>query len=91
MCGSATDAMEVSSTSMNVASITDKAISQGLTRGRQGSGAAATDSDVAVAALMRDHLTLTSGVTDMPGAKSSCGSKGPSNRILTGTRCTTFT
>src|SRR5579883_564752 len=34
MCGSATAAMEVSSTSMNVGSMTEMAMSQGLTEGR---------------------------------------------------------
>ena len=37
MCGSATLAMEVSSTSMNVASVTASAITHGLTAGRQAS------------------------------------------------------
>jgi hypothetical protein len=35
MCGSETLAMEVSSTSMKVASVTVRAIAQGLLRGRQ--------------------------------------------------------
>src|SRR5438552_18962970 len=43
MCGSETFATEVSSTSMNVASITEIAITQGLAAGRQAAdGAAAT-------------------------------------------------
>jgi hypothetical protein len=41
MCGSATLAMEVSSTSMNAASATVMAISQGLTRGFHGACAVA--------------------------------------------------
>src|SRR5947209_19542378 len=47
MCGRATLAMEVSSTSMNVASVTAKAITQGLTAGRQ----ASAWSNVVLAAL----------------------------------------
>src|SRR5271167_939904 len=50
MCGRATLAMEVSSTSMNVASVTVMAMIQGLIAGRQGSAL----SNVAVPALIAE-------------------------------------
>src|SRR5258708_858221 len=43
MCGSETFATEVSSTSMNVASMTEAAITHGLTVGRQGAGGGVAD------------------------------------------------
>ena len=56
MCGSATLAMEVSSTSMKVARVTVKAMSHGLWRGRQ--AATSKDWSAVTAAVATMHLGL---------------------------------
>ena len=62
MCGSATFATEVSSTSINVASITETAISHGLNVGTHCCGGVPPDSSAISA-----YLTLTVGSADIPG------------------------
>ena len=63
MCGRATLAMEVSSTSMNVASVTVIAMIQGLIAGRQTSALAFSSGGAC-----STHCRIqTLGSTDMPG------------------------
>src|SRR4051812_16158243 len=78
MCGSETLAMLVSSTSINVASVTVRPITNGENFGFQVSDMAA-------------YLTSTDGTTLIPGARRTSGSAGCSKTILTGTRWTTLT
>src|SRR6202050_2535953 len=85
MCGSATLAMLVSSTSINVASVTVRAMIHGLTAGRH---AAASFMVMAAAPI---YLIQTLGKTDIPGGNFLFFILPLSNTILTGMRCTTFT
>ena len=80
--------MLVSSTSMNVASVTAIAMIQGLIAGR---GRAAPSAVRAAELIWPSHLTQTLGSTDIPGRRI-CSLVSPgSNVIFTGMRCTTFT
>ena len=84
MCGSATFATLVSSTSMNVASVTVSAIIHGFTIGR-------CQVVSAVRAVELTYFTVTFGSTDMPSFKYWSLSSPGSKTIFTGMRCTTFT
>src|SRR5262249_34131414 len=100
MCGSATLAMEVSSTSMNVARVTVTAITQGVI---EPSGIRNFDSNLCFTARLLPseffyagraclfQFEMTVATTFMPGRRTafSCGMG--SRTIFTGTRCTTFT
>ena len=68
MCGSATLAMLVSSTSMKVASVTVMAMAHGLKRGRHSAFTAGTMESIARAHEMTQR-TRTEGTTDMPGRR----------------------
>jgi hypothetical protein len=74
ICGKATLAMEVSSTSMNAASETVTAMSQGLTAGR--SGAAALASTEMEAAVIARPLKGTQTVADKPILDPAMGEVG---------------
>src|SRR5271157_4397922 len=98
ICGSATLAMLVSSTSMNVASVTVRAMIHGLTAGRQ---AAASFMVIEAAPIRylnlgcelraRSYLIHTFGTTDIPGRSSWPLISPGSNTIFIGMRCTTLT
>src|SRR5579863_10364652 len=59
MCGSATLAMLVSSTSMNVARVTVMAMAHGLYRGRQGVGGAVVRGSAVVLILFEQRASPT--------------------------------
>ena len=98
MCGSDTLTTVVSSTSMKVANMTERAMIQGLTCGCCSSvidrgirAPSALPQCLLPSCAFCLYFVYTVGVTDMPGRSRWSGSCPCSSTIFTGTRCTTFT
>ena len=102
MCGNATLAMEVSSTSINVASVTVTAITQGLIEPSGIRNFASSLSftlrleilswSCGLTAVNRDRQFVNAvATTFIPGRKIALSGGIGSSTIFTGTRCTTFT
>src|ERR1700691_4419160 len=96
-CGRVTLAVLVSSTSMNVARVTVRAMTQGLTAGRHAAASsivieAAPIIYASIVYLRPGYLSIqTFGTTDIPGRSSCPLVSSLSNTIFTGMRCTTLT
>ena len=99
MCGNATLAMEVSSTSIKVASVTVTAITQGLI---EPSGIRSFEMSLFFTRLNLPpalkglcctsfYSVTTVASTFMPGRRMALSCGIGSSTIFTGTRCTTFT
>ena len=89
MCGSATLAMEVSNTSMKVASVTVMAITQGLIEPPGMRNLLVIFSNMAWVAANYSATTVTSAF--IPGRKIAVFGEIGSRIIFTGMRWTTFT
>ncbi len=83
ICGRATLATLVSSTSMKVASITTKAITHGLMAGFSGAATSKTCGCI--------YFVIIVASTFIPGRRILLPPGIGSNMIFTGIRCTTFT